>query len=190
MNRGLLFYSMPLLLLVAALLQSTAANRILVHGVKPDLVLLLVLIGSLIFGSRSGIFWGFWGGIALDLFSGGALGSSSLALIAASLAVGSGHRTLSRYNIIVPIAAVAVGTLVYGLVYLGLLIALEGLAAWSAQQGVVLNILRPDLSAPLWVGLARPALEDIIVPTLFYNVALMLLLAPLLNRMPESPDGV
>jgi rod shape-determining protein MreD len=190
MNRGLLFYGMPLFLLFAALLQSTAANRMLVRGVKPDLVLLLVLIGTLIYGSRSGIFWGFLGGIGLDLFSGGALGSSSLALIAASIAVGSGHRTLSRYNILVPVAAIVVGTLVYGLVYLGLLIGLEGITSWSVQQGVALNILQPDLPAPWWITLAWPTLEAIILPTMVYNLALMLLFVPLLNRVPESQDGV
>jgi rod shape-determining protein MreD len=190
MNRGFLFYGMPVLLLIAALLQSTAANRILVRGVKPDLVLLLVLIGTLIYGSRSGIFWGFLGGIGLDLFSGGALGSSSLALIAASIAVGSGHRTLSRYNILVPITAIIVGTLVYGLVYLGVLIGLEGVTSWSAQQDVALNFLQPDLPIRLWITLAWPTVEDIVLPTLFYNMALMLLFVPLLNRMPESQDGV
>jgi len=190
MNRGPLFYLMPLLLLFAGLLQSTTANRILVRGVKPDLVLLLVIIGTLIYGSRSGIFWGFVGGMGLDLFSGGALGSSSLALIAASLAVGSGHRTLSRYNILVPMAAIMVGTLVYALVYLGLLVVLEGVTTWSAQQGVALNIVQPDLPIRLWITLAWPTIEDIILPTLFYNLVLMLFFVPLLNRVPESQDGV
>jgi hypothetical protein len=105
MNRGLFYYLMPLLLLFASLLQSTTTNRIQVRGVKPDLVLLLVLVGTLIYGGRSGLLWAFIGGIGLDLFSGGPLGSSSLALIAATLLVGIGHRTLSRYHLLVPLDA-------------------------------------------------------------------------------------
>jgi hypothetical protein len=58
------------------------------------------------------------------------------------------------------------------------------------QQGVALNILQPDLPAPLWITLAWPTLEAIILPTMVYNLALMLLFVPLLNRVPESQDGV
>ena len=64
-NRGALYYLMIPLVIVASLLQSTAATRIEVGGVKPDLVLLLVVIGTLLYGGRSGIVWAFIGGISL-----------------------------------------------------------------------------------------------------------------------------
>jgi rod shape-determining protein MreD len=158
------------LVLTAGLLQSTTVTRIKIYGVKPDLVLLLVVIGTLVYGSRSGLLWAFIGGLALDIFSGGPMGASSLALMAAVLVAGFGHRTLSRYNLLVPIGAMALGTLVYAATYLSILAVLEYFQV--AHQFL-----------PLW-----PTVQNIVVPALVYNTTLMILLLPLLNRLPESQD--
>jgi rod shape-determining protein MreD len=186
MSRTLLYYAMPILLVIASLLQSTAANRLEVRGVKPDLVLLLVIIGALIYGSRAALVWAFAGGLVLDLFSGGPLGSSSLALMAAALVVGIGHNTLSRYNLLVPLAAGAVGTWVYGASYLGILSFLEALTRWQALAGIEFDLVQPDLALPLWSTLFWPTMQIIVIPALFYNTVLLILLTPLLNRIPEG----
>ena len=94
MAHGLLYYLMIPLLALAALFQSTAAGRLALRGVKPDLVLLLVLIGVLLYGPRIGLVWAFFGGIFLDVFSGGPMGASSLALMAAVFITGLGYRTV------------------------------------------------------------------------------------------------
>lgn len=170
MNRGALYYLMIPLILVAGLLQSTAATRLKLFGVKPDLVLILLIVGTLVYGSRPGLVWAFIGGLALDIFSGGPMGASSLALMAAVLVAGVGHRTLSRFNLLVPIGAMALGTAVYGGAYLALLSVLQYLSV--AQHN-------------LPVG---PTVQNILVPALVYNTTLMILLLPLLNRVPESQD--
>jgi rod shape-determining protein MreD len=170
MSRGILYYVMIPGLFVAALLQSTAANRIEIGGVKPDLVLLLVLIGTLIYGVRPGVIWAFVGGLGLDIFSGGPMGSSSLALMAASLVAGLGHRTLSRFNLLVPVGVTAVGTFVYAVVYLAILAGLESL-----------NVAHHAL--PLW-----STVQYVVAPVLLYNMTIMVVLIPLLNRVPESQD--
>ena len=170
MNRGALYYLMIPLLLVAALLQSTAAARLQLFGVKPDLVLLLVILGTLLYGGRPGVVWAFIGGLALDIFSGGPMGASSLALMAAALVTGLGHRPLSRFNLLVPLAAAMLGTLVYAAVYLSLLAALN-------MAGLF------ERSLPLW-----DIVRYVVFPAMLYNTALMLLALPLLNRMPESQD--
>lgn len=170
MNRGALYYLMIPLLLVAALLQSTAAARLQVFGVKPDLVLLLVILGTLLYGGRPGVVWAFIGGLALDIFSGGPMGASSLALMAAALVTGLGHRPLSRFNLLVPLAAAMLGTLVYAAVYLLMLAALN-------MAGLF------ERSLPLW-----DIFRYVVFPAMLYNTALMLLALPLLNRVPESQD--
>ena len=53
MGRGSLYYLMIPLMALAALLQSTAFTRLTIGGVKPDLVLLLVVIGTLLYGPGS-----------------------------------------------------------------------------------------------------------------------------------------
>lgn len=170
MNRGLFYYSMAPILLFTCLVQSTAATRFQIGGVKPDLVLLLVLIGSLLYGGRAGIAWAFVGGLGLDVFSGGPLGASSLALMAAALVASLGHRPLSRFNVVVPLGAAALGTLVYASVYLALLAVLNT-AGWFARDLPFVDTMR-----------------YIVMPAMLYNTALMLLALPLLNRMPESQD--
>lgn len=170
MNRGALYYLMFPLLPTAALIQSTALARLEIQNVKPDLVLLLVLVGALVYGSRTAVVWAFGGGLALDIFSGGPLGSSSLALIAAALVGGIGHRTLSRFNVLVPLSAALVGTVVYSLVYIGLL--------------TVLNLLQVTPHRfPFW-----DVVQYTIIPAAVYNATLLLVATPFLNRVPESQD--
>ena len=170
MNRGAFFYVMIPLVILAGLLQSTAANRIEIRGVKPDLVLLLIIAGTLIYGSRPGLIWAFIGGITLDIFSGGPMGASSLALMAATLVTGLGHRTLSRYNLLVPLGAAAIGTATYGLTYLAILIALDSFAIVQHRVPLVAT------------------LQDVVAPAIAYNAALMLAAMPFMNRLPESQD--
>jgi rod shape-determining protein MreD len=169
-NRGLLYYLMIPLLLLMCLVQSTAAARFKVGGIKPDLVLILVLVGTLLYGGRAGVVWAFIGGLGLDVFSGGPLGGSSLALMAAALVASVGHRPLSRFNLIVPVGAAALGTLAYSLVYLGLLAVLNA-AGWFPREVPLLEMMR-----------------DIVLPASLYNTSIMLVLVPFLNRMPESQD--
>ena len=170
MNRGTLYYIMVPLVILAGLLQSTAATRFEIRGVKPDLVLLLLIAGTLIYGSRPGLVWAFVGGIALDIYSGGPMGASSLALMAAVLVAGIGHRILSRYNLLVPLGATLLGTATYGLVYLAILGALDLFLVAGRQT--------PFL----------PTIQYIVVPAALYNMTLMLLALPFMNRLPESQD--
>jgi len=130
--------------------------------VRPDLILVIVLAWTLVYGPREGVVMAFAGGIWLDLFSGGFMGASSLALIAAVLPAGSGYATLFRTHLAVPIATGVVGTLIFSLVYLSILY-LSGQAS---------------LFVPMFTRLAPPAV--------FYNTALLLLISPLLNRIPEA----
>lgn len=178
MGRSTLYYLMIPLMAIAALLQSTAFTRLTIGGVKPDLVLILVVIGTLLYGPRVGVLWAFIGGLFLDILSGGPLGSSSLALMAAAVVAGIGHTTLSRFNVLVPLAAIIFGTLVYGLVYAGILLALGGL-----NDALNTDALRRQF--PFW-----ETVQAVIVPATIYNTVLMLLLIPVLNRIPETPETV
>jgi hypothetical protein len=90
--------------------------------------------------------------------------------MAAALVTGLGHRPLSRFNLLVPLAAAMLGTLVYDAVYLLTLAALN-------MAGLF------ERSLPLW-----DIFRYVVFPAMLYNTALMLLVLPLLNRVPESQD--
>ena len=148
----------------AALLQSTAIARLKIAGVKPDLVLLILLAWTLVYGSQTGIILAFVGGVALDIFSGGPMGASSLSLMTASVVTGIGHGTLYRYNPLVPVVVTMIGTVVYSFTYLGILF--------------VLGLGLPFMST----------VTHIVVPSILYNATLMLCATPLLNRIPDNQD--
>jgi rod shape-determining protein MreD len=174
-----IYYAMPLIVLIMALLQATIATQLMVRGVKPDLVLLVVLLATLVYGGQGGLVWAFIGGIGLDLFSGGPFGASSLALMMATLVAALGYRVLSRYHVLVPLGAAGLGTLIYGLVYIGLLGALHT----AAQLPLLAGYAIPQHNLPLW-----PTLQQVVIPAMFYNTTLMLFVMPLLNRVPEQQE--
>lgn len=173
----LVYYAMPIIVLFTALLQSTVAGRLTVLEVKPDLVLIVVVVGTLIFGGQGGLLWAFLGGLGLDLFSGGPFGASSLALMGAALVAALGYRVLSRYNPLVPLGATSVGTFVYGLIYVGLIAALR----IAATLPLLANLAIPIHNLPLW-----STMQQVILPAAAYNTMIVLFLVPLLNRIPEQ----
>lgn len=171
---GLHYYLMAVLILLVGLFQVTAAARISLAGVKPDLALLLVIVWTLLYGSRGGVIWAFVAGVWLDVFSNGPMGATSLGYMTASLFVGLGQRTLSRYNLLVPLAATVGATVIYSLLYLFLL---EGLALVTGTLGLMV----PDYRLPL-----QETLRNVVVPLVVYNTTLMLMMVPLLNRIPAG----
>lgn len=180
MSRNLIiYYAMPLIVLLLALLQSTVATQMAIRGVKPDLVLIVVIAATLVYGGQGGLLWAFIGGIGVDLFSGGPFGASSLALMMATLVAALGYRVLSRYHILVPLGAAGIGTILYGLVYLGILKALD----MAAQLPLLSALQIPEHTIALW-----ETMRQIVIPAMFYNTTLMLFLTPLLNRIPEQQE--
>jgi rod shape-determining protein MreD len=71
-----------------ALIQTTLLSRIKLWGARPDLMLLVVLVWAVVRGIDEGLVWSFIGGLLIDLFSGGPLAATALALLAAALIAG------------------------------------------------------------------------------------------------------
>ncbi len=66
-----------ILLLFLVILQTTSLNRLSILGIKPDLLLILVIFLGLHKGPLSGAWYGFLAGILLDLFSPAPLGTNA-----------------------------------------------------------------------------------------------------------------
>ena len=67
------------IIVVALLIQLTLINSITILGLKPDLILVVVVIFSLLKGEKEGTISGFASGLLQDIFSTGLLGINSLA---------------------------------------------------------------------------------------------------------------
>ena len=154
------------------MLQATVTGLVTIYGVRPDLILIVILIWTLLYGSTSSIVWAFVGGIWLDIFGGGPLGASSLALMCAAFVGGIGYRTLSRFNLIVPVVAVVFGSLTFYLVYLAILQLINAVGLF-------------DGALEFW-----PAVESIVIPATLYNTTLMLAAVPFLNRTPDNAESI
>ena len=110
-----------LLLSVLALLQGTLLPQVKVLGTQPDLVLLTVVSWSLLCGAEEGMMWALIGGLALDLLSSAQLGVNTLPLLLISFLAGLWQRGIVRLDVLVPLLAIPIATLVYQGAMVGLL---------------------------------------------------------------------
>ena len=97
----------------------------IVAGVKPNLVLVAVVLVTSLLGFAQGFPWAFVAGTTANLLSFEPLGTIPLALLLVAALVGGGARVLGRLPWVYPIAAAAVASLLYDAVTLGVL-ALAG----------------------------------------------------------------
>jgi rod shape-determining protein MreD len=154
-------YASILLLISVALIQSAVMPHLTLWGVKPDLMLLVVISWSLLRGAREGIVWGFIGGLCLDLLSGAPFGLSALALLIVSFFSGLGEATVFRTYIMLPLATVFVASLIYDLIFLLALRTLGWSVAWLDSfirlvlPASLLNVLLTPLVYPTMRWLHR-----------------------------------
>ena len=151
------------LLLVAALVQVTWAPRLSLFGAFPNLVLVLVVGGTWLRGTRAGMGWAITGGLLLDLTAPGPLGPHALALLAGAYGVGFWSRNVDASDVLQPVLATGLATVVYSLVLIG--------------SDDTLGLPVPQLS--LAAGLTAAAIA--------YNAALMLPLALILKNLQPLP---
>ncbi len=102
-----------------------------IMGVKPDLVLLMVVSWSLLRGAQESVIWALVGGMGLDLLSGAPFGTSTVPLVIISLLAGLGELSVFRTRIALPLIATLIATLAYDLFFLLLLYAEGRSIAWT-----------------------------------------------------------
>ena len=112
-------------------MQATAMPHVTIMGVKPDLVLLMVISWSLLRGAQEGMIWALIGGIGLDLLSGAPFGTFTVILVILSLLAGLGELSVFRTHLALPLVATLIATLAYDLFFL-LLLQMKGASiAWA-----------------------------------------------------------
>ena len=138
------------LLLVLALVQSTVMSRVTVLGVHPDLMLMAVTSWSLLRGTQEGMRWALVGGVALDLLSGARFGVSTLSLLIVSFLSSVGERNVFRFDLLVPLLAIPLATLLYN----GAVLLLLRILGWPTEWGT--GLTRVVLPATLVNTLGMP----------------------------------
>jgi rod shape-determining protein MreD len=159
-------YTGALLALLAGIAHAALAPVIEIGGVRPNLVLVVVVLVTVVRGFGTGIAWAFVAGLSANLLVREPLGGIPLALLLVVAAVSAGERVFGRLAWIYPIVAAFVGSLIADLVALGVLTLVE---------------------VPL--GGALPF--DLLLPAAVLNTAIAALLlypARLLGARFEAPD--
>ncbi|HEY8739499.1 MAG TPA: rod shape-determining protein MreD [Candidatus Dormibacteraeota bacterium] len=108
-------------LVVLALMQTSLVPGLQVGPAAPQLVLVWVLCWAVIRGRGEALPWAVAGGIILDLVSQMPPGSHLLALAAVTFLADLGHRVMQGSTALFALAAVFAGSLLYGLILLGVL---------------------------------------------------------------------
>ncbi len=139
-----------LLVLAALIIQTTALNYMAIYGVKPDLVIILVILNGFLRGTREGAFLGFSAGILQDLVSGGYFGLNTLTKMVAGYLAGLGKDRLYRDNRIIAAGLTWVCTV-------------------GAQFIFYILLLSVNVSIPV-----LNAVVNVILPTAFYNALVVL----------------
>ncbi len=111
MKLRLLFYSFFIILLLV--LQTTLLDYVAIYGIKPNLIVVFIIVTALVRGNVEGGTVGFFFGLAMDMLFGTVLGFNALLGLYLGIAAGSVNRRLFRENLLV----VLFFTFVYSVVY-------------------------------------------------------------------------
>lgn len=109
-----------ILAFISLVLQSTLLSHFTVAGVKPDLILILVVFYSVLSGPKKGLFSGFTLGLLEDLYLGRFVGMNALSKGITAAFVGWISEGAFCENLFVPIISVFVGTLFNQIIVYGL----------------------------------------------------------------------
>ena len=104
-------YLSPLLAVVVGIVHAGLAPVIVIGGVKPNLVLVAVVLVTCLAGLLPGITWAFVAGLTANLLVGEPLGSIPLVLLLVAVAVAGGSRVLGGLVWIYPVAAAFIGSI-------------------------------------------------------------------------------
>ena len=102
------------------IVHAAVAPVIVIGDVKPNLVLVAVVLVTCLGGFLPGITWAFIAGLTANLLGSDALGSIPLVLLVVAALTAGGARILGQAVWIYPVLAVALGSLVADLMTLGL----------------------------------------------------------------------
>lgn len=114
MKRYLLLFLMAMLALV---LQSTVFNQLNIAGVKPDIILVMVVSIAVVRGPRQGGIVGFSLGLLEDFYLGRFIGMNSICKGLTGLFAGWVTIGAFSENLLVPIISTFLGTIFNGIVY-------------------------------------------------------------------------
>jgi rod shape-determining protein MreD len=133
-----MWYLSPLLAVIVGIVHAGLAPVIVVAGVKPNLVLVAVVLVTCLFGFMPGITWAFAAGLTANLLVGEPLGSVPLMLLVVAAIVAGGSRAFGGLVWIYPVAAAFLGSVIADLGSLAIAQLVADAAAATPPFDVIL----------------------------------------------------
>ena len=145
----------PLLAIVVGVVHAGLAPVIVIGGVKPNLVLVAVVLVTSLAGFMPGITWAFVAALTANLLVGEPLGSVPLVMLIVAAITAGGARTLGQATPVYPILAAGVGSFVADLGSLAIALLVGGAA--SAEPPFDIILAAAVLNAAIVAILVIPA---------------------------------
>lgn len=139
------------IIVVALLIQLTLINSITILGLKPDLIMVVVVVFSLLKGEKEGTISGFASGLLQDIFSTGLLGINALVKTVIGFTCGILKEKIFYEHILFLIPVI---TFIASLVQSILIFLL--LRAFGIEYGLVWSIKQVALPEALYSSLLSP----------------------------------
>ncbi|WP_010251445.1 rod shape-determining protein MreD [Acetivibrio cellulolyticus] len=102
-----------ILIFLTVLIQSTLGSSMSVYGVKPNIILVVIVIVGLLRNNIEGAIVGFFCGLLQDSVSGMVIGFYTLLGLYLGLVIGSINKKLYRENILIAVFFTFLSTIVY-----------------------------------------------------------------------------
>jgi rod shape-determining protein MreD len=139
------------IIVVALLIQLTLINSITILGLKPDLIMVVVVVFSLLKGEKEGSISGFASGLLQDIFSTGLLGINALAKTVVGFFCGIVKEKIFHEHILFIIPVITfIASFMQSIIIFLLLRAfgIEYNLAWSLKQVALPEALYSSLLSP------------------------------------------
>lgn len=139
------------IIVVTLVIQLTLINSVTILGIKPDLILIVVVVFSLLKGAKEGTISGFTSGLLQDIFSVGILGINALAKTVIGFICGIIKEKIFHEHILFIIPVITfISSFIQSILIFLLLRAFgtEYNLAWSLKQVALPEALYSSLLSP------------------------------------------
>src|SRR4030042_2978229 len=139
------------IIVVALVIQLTLINLVTILGVKPDLIMVVVVVFSLRKGGKEGIVSGFVSGLLQDIFSTGLLGINALAKTVVGFICGILKEKIFHEHILFIIPVITFISSFLQSIVISLLLRAVGIdynLVWSLKQIALPEALYSSLLSP------------------------------------------
>ena len=143
------------------MLHAAVAPVLAIGDVHPNLVLVAVVLVTALGGFAPGVAWAFIGGLTANLLTHEPLGSVPLGLLLVAAGVAGWERLFGRLSWAYPVASVAIGSVLFDLISLGVLKMVDvplagGIPVGRIVAAALLNaVIAAIVIVPIRILLAR-----------------------------------